>query len=365
MLLNLNPGSWEHNYGWLVHARWEGWTLIDMVAPVFLFCIGAALPLSLQRRFAKGATQRQLLGHVFTRSLILIALGVFLNLYPDFDFAHFRVPGVLQRIGLCYGIVGSFAVLTAREDESKSLVMQPLLLASVAVFVLVSYWILLYAVPVPGFGAPRFDPVGSWPAVIDRAVIGASHMFKFWPVNGQIMFDPEGIVSTYPACSNVLLGVLAGWAYSSRKIQQPAAVAVVAGIGLIVLAILARGVCPIIKNLWTSSFALLSGGVSLTLLGVLMPVSQQSVVNSVMQPVRIFGENPLLAYVISWLIGPLLDLPWLGDPQVPISLRNAGQLWFGEWMVPNAASFLFGVCCLLLILLVLAMCHRKRWILKI
>ena len=123
--------------------------------------------------------------------------------------------------------------------------------------------------------------------------------------------------------------------------------------------------CPIIKNLWTSSFALLSGGVSLTLLGVLMPVSHQPVVNSVMQPVRIFGENPLLAYVISWLIGPLLDLPWLGDPQVPISLRNAGQLWFSEWMAPNAASFLFGVCCLLLILLVLAMCHRKRWILKI
>ena len=45
MLLNLSPGSWEFNYAWLVHAKWEGWTLIDMVAPTFLFFIGAALPL--------------------------------------------------------------------------------------------------------------------------------------------------------------------------------------------------------------------------------------------------------------------------------------------------------------------------------
>ncbi|MFL6549560.1 MAG: acyltransferase family protein [Povalibacter sp.] len=365
MLLNLNPGSWEHNYSWLVHARWEGWTLIDMVAPAFLFCVGAALPLSLQRRFAKGASRKQLLAHVATRSLILVALGVFLNLYPDFDFDHFRVPGVLQRIGLCYGIVGAIVIATARVRVSGSLVIRPVLLASIAVFILVSYWILLYAVPVLGSAAPRFDPVGSWPAVIDRAVIGTNHMFKFWPVNGQVTFDPEGIVSTYPACFNVVLGVLVGWAYSSRKIQQPAAVAVITGIGLIVLAILARGVCPIIKNLWTSSFALLSGGISLTLLGVLMPISRQPVADSVLQPARIFGENPLLAYVVSWLIGPLLDLPWIGSSEIPISLRNAGQLWFGQVLSPNAASFLFGLCCLLLIFMLLVICHRKRWILKI
>src|SRR3954466_15904783 len=57
MLLNLSPGSWEYNYAFLVHARWEGGTLIDMVAPAFLFCIGVAMPLSFARRAAKGASR--------------------------------------------------------------------------------------------------------------------------------------------------------------------------------------------------------------------------------------------------------------------------------------------------------------------
>jgi predicted acyltransferase len=365
MLLNLNPGSWEHNYAALIHARWEGWTLIDMVAPAFLFCVGAALPLSLQRRFAKGASRQQLLTHVVWRSLILIALGVLLNLYPYFDFAQFRIPGVLQRIGLCYCIVGMFVIFTARVQASGALELRPAVLASAALFILISYWLLLFAIPVPGFGAPRFDAIGSWPAVIDRSVIGPDHMFKFWPVNGQIMFDPEGIVSTYPACFNVLLGVLVGWAYSSRRVQQPALVAVFGGAGMTLIAIALSDICPIIKNIWTSTFALVSAGFSLTLLGVLMPISQRSVFAPAFSPARIFGENPLLAYVVCWLIGPLLDWPWIGDPQVPISLRNAGQLVFSEFLDANAASLLFGLCSLGAIFLLLLWCHRKRWIWKI
>jgi len=91
MLLNLSPGSWEFNYAWLVHAKWQGWTLIDMVAPAFLFCIGGAMPLSFARRAAQGASRQALLGHVLWRGLLLIAIGFFLNLYPNFDFARVRV----------------------------------------------------------------------------------------------------------------------------------------------------------------------------------------------------------------------------------------------------------------------------------
>jgi predicted acyltransferase len=306
-----------------------------------------------------------LLAHVAWRSVILVALGVLLNLYPYFDFAHFRIPGVLQRIGLCYGIVGTLVILTAKVQVTGALELRPRVLASVAIFILVSYWVLLFAIPVPGFGAPRFDATGSWPAVIDRAVIGADHMFKFWPVDGQIMFDPEGIVSTYPAGFNVLLGVLVGHAYSSGRLRQPAMVAVLAGAGMILIAIALRDICPIVKNIWTSTFALFSGGFALTLLGVLMPISEQRIFTTLFAPARIFGENPLLAYVICWLIGPLLDWPLIGDPQVPISLRDAGQLAFSEFLDANAASLLFGLCSLSAIFLLLLWCHRKRWILKI
>src|SRR5262245_18258809 len=160
MLLNLSPGSWEFNYGWLVHAKWEGWTLIDMVAPAFLFCIGVAMPLSFERRAARGARPRDLLGHVFWRSLLLVAIGFFLHLYPKFDFYTVRISGVVQRSGLCYGLAVVIMVMTAKRRPQFQMRAGPISLA--ALVVLLSYWALLYFVPAPGYPAPSFGPVDSW-----------------------------------------------------------------------------------------------------------------------------------------------------------------------------------------------------------
>jgi predicted acyltransferase len=362
MLLNLSPGSWEFNYAWLEHAKWEGWHLIDLVAPAFLFCIGCAMPLSFTRRAARGSTRQALLNHVLLRGLLLVAIGFFLNLYPNFDFAHVRIPGVLQRIGLCYAISGAFILLTARQD-GPNLDLRPRLIAAAVLFILVSYWLLLYAVPVPGFGAPRFDPVGSWPSVIDRAVIGVNHFFPYWPVDGKVVFDPEGILSTWPACASVLLGVLAGIAQARGTFRNPAVMAIVSGAAMIVVGLAVSGICPIIKNLWTSSFTLFSGGFCLVLLGILMPVSQLAGVRQGFWPARIFGENPLLAYILCFLIAPLIDFSWIGQP--PLSLRAAGQAWFAQFAEPRLASLLFGLCGLAFLFAFLLVCHRKRWILKL
>jgi predicted acyltransferase len=364
MLLNLAPGSWEFNYGFLVHAKWDGGTLIDMVAPAFLFCIGAAMPLSLEKRSARGATPAALYQHVVTRALLLVAIGLFLNLYPHFEFATFRIPGVLQRIGLCYGLSGVFLLLTARRTVGGlTFHAKPIAWAGLAI--LVSYWMLLWFVPVPGYGAQRFDPVGSWPAVIDRAVIGVDHFFPYWPVDGKVVFDPEGILSTWPACFNVLFGALVGIAYQRGGFTRPALLAIVVGGAMMLLSLLALPVCPIIKNIWTPTFALFSSGFTLALLGVLMPVTQHAGIRPLFWPARIFGENPLLAYILVFLIAPLIDGNWWGDGAAPISLRNAGQAWFDRFATPNAASLLFGLSGLAVLLAILVVCHRKRWILKL
>jgi predicted acyltransferase len=364
MLLNLSPGSWEHNFAFLEHAKWEGWALIDIVAPAFLFCIGAATPLSLQRRSEKGASRGDLLNHVLWRGFLLVAIGFFLNLYPNFDFAHVRIPGVLQRIGLCYAFVGVYILMSAQVRDGGGLGLSLGRVAGAAGFVLLSYWALLYFVPVPGFGAGRFDPVGSWPAVIDRAVIGVDHFFPYWPVDGKVVFDPEGILSTWPACFNVLLGALVGIAYA-RGLPRPALGAVVAGTAMMATALLLQGVCPIIKNIWTSTFALFSGGFCVALLGLLMPVTQVAGLRQVFWPARIFGENPLLAYIIVFLIAPLIDYNGFGDATVTLSLRGGGQAWFEYFMEPRAASLAFGLCGLAFIFAVLLVCHRKHWILKL
>jgi predicted acyltransferase len=364
MLMNLSPGSWEHNYPWLEHVKWEGWHLIDLVAPAFLFCIGAAMPLSFARRAQKGATREQLMRHVITRGLALAAIGFFLNLYPDFDFAHVRIPGVLTRIGVCYLLSGLFILIIARRDASVALTFPPRIIAWTAAFILLSYWALLYFVPVPGYGAPRFDPVGSWPSVIDRAVFGTQHLFPWWPVDGQVVFDPEGILSTWPACFNVLFGVLVGIAFSRGRIDRPWT-PILMGVALMAAAIAASGACPIIKNLWSSTFAVFGSGFTLTLLGLIMPVSQAPGVRTLFQPARIFGENPLLAYILCFLIAPLIDANGFGTRAVPRSLRSAGQSFFEQFVEPRAASLLFALCGILFLFVILLFCRRRRWILKL
>jgi len=365
MLMNLSPGSWEHNYAPLEHVKWEGWHLIDLVAPAFLFCIGAAMPLSFARRASRGATRAQLMRHVVTRGLLLVAIGFFLNLYPTFDFAHVRIPGVLQRIGLCYLLSGLFILALARRDADGQLTFPPRPIAWTAVFIVVSYWALLYFVPVPGFGAPRFDPVGSWPSVIDRAVIGTQHFFPYWPVDGQIVFDPEGILSTWPACFNVLAGVIIGIVYPNARAGRPHYPLALGAFCLMFLAREPGSICPIIKNLWTSTFAVFGTGFSMLCLAAIMLVSQLPYIRSLFQPARIFGENPLLAYILCFLIAPLLDANWFGGAVAPRSLRAAGQSFFEQFVEPRAASLLFALCGILFLFGVLLICRRRRWILKL
>jgi predicted acyltransferase len=311
-----------------------------------------------------------LLRHVLWRAFVLVALGFLLNLYPTFDFETVRIPSVLSRIGVCYGIAGVFIVLTARTNAGGTLTFRSSLITWTSLGILVSYWALLYFVPVPGLGAARFDPIGNWGAYIDRAVIGTEHFFQHYRIDGQVVFDPEGILSTWPACFNVLLGVLVGIHFARPqsahvKTLRPAITAISIGVAMMAVAYLLQPFCPIIKNLWSSTFALFSGGFALALLGLLMPITQTPGVTQALQPVRVFGENPLLAYIIAWLMGPLLDARWFGTQDATLSLRDRGQQWLSQFLDPRAASLVFGLLCMAFIFVILVYCHRRRWILRI
>ena len=369
MLLNLTPGAWDKEYTWMTHAKWQGGHLIDMVAPAFLFCIGAAMTMSFGRRAEKGAGKGHLAGHILWRTLLLVALGLFLNAYPAFDFAHMRIPGVLQKIGLAYGLTSLFVLLTAKQSADGKLVFSPVPIAGALVFVLISHWVLLYFVPVPGFGAPRFDPLGSWPAYIDRTVFTVPHMFIYWPVNGKVIFDPDGLVNVYTSGGNILLGALAGLAYEKQWFKRPMAVGFAAGVAMMIAAALLNGICPIIKNIWTSTFVLFSGGFSLVLLAILTLVTSQAkaakLLSPVLYPLRVFGSNPLLAYLICFLFAPVLDINWIPHGgQAPVSLRYGSQLLLNG-IDPSVASFLFGVTYLVLMGLILWVCYHRRWFLRL
>ena len=364
MLFNLTPGAWDKEYAWMAHVKWEGLHLIDMVAPAFLFCIGAALPLSLGGRLEKGQSKAQLWRHGLWRAFLLVGIGLFLNAYPGFDFAHMRIPGVLQKIGLAFALALSLVLLTTRRSAEGKPVFAPRILAAAFVLILVSHWAWLEFVPVPGFGAARFDPVGSWPAYIDRAVFTVPHMFIYWPVNGKVVFDPDGLMNVYTSAANILLGVLAGLAHMSGKVKRPALVALAAGAVLMAAGLGLNGVCPIIKNIWTATFVLFSGGFFLVLLALLSLVADRPSLGRVLFPLQVYGANPLLAYLICFLFSPALDINWAQKPGFT-SLRSAGQAALSQILDPYAASFTFGLIYLVLIFLILWVCYRRRWFLKL
>jgi predicted acyltransferase len=192
MILVNNPGNLKTTYWPLQHAEWHGWTPTDLVFPFFLFIVGVAIVLALKRRLDAGTSKRPLVMKVVKRSAIIFGLGLFLSGYPFGLFGPrgfgelvevWRIPGVLQRIAICYLVV-SLLVLFCRVRTLKIL----------TVVFLVGYWALMTLVPVPGLGAPDIDdPGGHLSAWIDRAVFG-DHVWQYAKV-----YDPEGVLSTIPA----------------------------------------------------------------------------------------------------------------------------------------------------------------------
>lgn len=321
------------------------------------------IPRSLARCRADGASTGAIFLHILWRALALVAIGILLQAYPKFDWETARIPGVLQRIGVSYGLVSSFLLFTARRGE-RALNFSPVAAAGAAAFVLISYWALLYFVPVPGFGAPRFDPVGSWPAVIDRAVFTVPHLFQIWPVDGKVVFDPDGLLTTYSTSALILIGVVAGLVWD--RLKRPWLMALAAGAGLMAGALVLAPICPMIKNIYSSTFVMFGAGFSLCLLGVLsVALDGRAVASPFAMPFKVLGANALLAFVLCFLLMPLLDLPWIASAEGPLSIRWGAHKHLAPLLGDRPASFLFALLYIGLLLPVLGLCFRKRWILKL
>ena len=358
MILNLFPGDWAARYGWLDHAKWNGVTLIDMVAPAFLFCAGAGLALSFGRRLDQGMTRGALLGPLLRRMGILIAIGILINGIPNFDIAHWRIPGVLQRIGLSCALSGGLILLCARKQADGKRKLTPLPLAATGVAILVLYAVLLLFVPVPGLGEPRLNQYGAWPSQIDRAVFGSAHLWEygFAPDSHTVVYDPDGLLSTLPVCFNLLIGAVTALLWKGAAARAPLRAAIAGG-AMVGLAFLLDPVLPINKSLWTSSFALISTGFSLVVLATLACLPR----SRLFYPVRAFGNNPLLAFILCWSLFPWLDVK-LGDGG---NLRGLGQSVLVNLLPPQHASMLFGIIATAILALPILYCQRRGWFLKL
>lgn len=292
MVMVNNPGSWEHVFPPLRHAVWHGWTFTDMVFPFFLWMVGLAMTFSFARRVEQGADRAKLYLHTLRRGAAIFALGLFLNLVPKFDFAHVRIPGVLQRIGICYLIAAAIFLLVPRRG-----------LVWVSALLLAFYTALML-----GHGYP--DPWSmdnNYARSIDTLVL-SGHMWSQTKV-----WDPEGVVSTIPAIVSCLLGALAGYLVRS---ELPAAHKVAwlyfSGLALLLAGLFVSPWIPINKALWTPSFTLLMAGLASLALASFYWLCDVQMVRRPFEPFRIYGLNAIVLFVLSGMIGRILLLTGAG-----------------------------------------------------
>jgi predicted acyltransferase len=351
MVLVNNPGTWSSIYWPLQHAEWHGWTPTDLVFPFFLFIVGVSITLAFGPRVEEGTVKRGLYSKVIKRSAIIFGLGLFLNGFPYFQLSTIRIPGVLQRIALCY-LIASLIFLTTR-------VRTQLLIALALLF---AYWLIMTNLATPGFAAGDLSKEGSIASFIDRKLLG-QHIWR----QGRV-YDPEGLLSTIPAVATTLFGVLTGhWLRNEKTRIEKVVGMFVAGAVCVVLGWMWNKFFPINKPLWTSSYVLFTAGLGLQLLALCYWIIDIKGYRRWAWPFEVFGVNALALFVGSGLMVKLMGLIILprGDGSQISSQGWIFRNFFLPWASPINASLFYAIAFILLWLFLMWLLYRKRIYIKV
>ena len=367
MILVTDPGTYEHIFPQLRHALWNNPTAADLIFPCFLVMVGLSLTLSFAARLSRGASPQNLALHAIRRSVLLVVLGLVVNGFPFYHLPTMRLPGILQRIGLCYFVISLLYLALYRPTVPRRT--RQLALATACFASLALYWFLLTFYPTPGFGPGRLDPLGTLPAVLDRTIFTVPHMFQYGirtPGFG-ITFDPEGVLSTLGALGTTLLGVLAGEELRSRGTRRrQCAVLAVAGTALWLLSLALRPWMPLNKQIYTPSFSLWSGGLSLLVFALLFYLIELRSVRRGWTLALVFGTNAIFAFFLSQIITNLLLLVHVSTGRGNLPLYEALNAWiFAPWLPPRTASLAYAVSIVLCNAALVYPLYRRRLFLRL
>lgn len=323
MLIVNNPGTWAHVFPPLRHAAWHGCTPTDLIFPYFLFIVGVAMAFSSRLNPSSGlgppepGDRRRTIVGVIRRAGVLLGLGLLLNFTSLFlrmpiDLHALRIPGVLQRIAICY-LLAAMVMLFVRPRWQLGL----------GVIVLLGYWAALTLLPSGVDPGERLTQSGNLVARVDRLLLGSSHMYRGTTPSPH---DPEGLLSTLPALVTTLIGVWTG--RFLRRAASPRGAGVSVRLGIAGVAIGSLGYAwhalpepfgfPLNKELWTSSYVLFTAGCAMCTLAVchmlceVLPVKGtgvwRHVGRRVLWPAEVMGLNAILAFVGSGLLARALQL---------------------------------------------------------
>lgn len=296
MILVNFPGSWDRVYPPLLHASWNGITPTDFIFPFFLFIVGVSIVLAYHKRLETGVSRSALLQKIIIRSVKIYAVGMFLNMIPNFDLSALRWTGVLHRIAVVFFVCALLYLYTSWQTQGL-----------VACLLLVGYWLAMTLIPTPGVGQVMLEPGINLAAWVDSVYLPG----KKW----QGTWDPEGILSTIPAIASGITGLLVGRFFLKDKSPSIKANYLMAlGFLSMVLGYLWGLHFPINKNLWSSSFVLFTSGMAALVLGAFYFVVDILGKKKGTSVGIVFGANAIAVYVLADLLSLIFySLPLAGQ----------------------------------------------------
>ncbi len=275
------PGSEESVFFTLRHTVWNGLSFTDQVAPYFLFFVGMSIALAYSKRLHDGTPKASLYKKIFFRSLKIYAVGMFLNLMPDFDFHNIRWTGTLHRIAIVF-LISAIIYLNTNWKQQ----------AWLAGILLVGYWLALTCIPVPGLGKVMLEPGVNIVAWVDTQYLPG----KMW----RGTWDPESILTTVTSVVSCITGILAGQLMLSNKSpQEKVNYLMTAGVFSAIAGYFWGFGFPVNENLWTSSFVLVTSGFAALLFGAFYFLVDIKGKTWGTLPGIIFGANAITIYFLA------------------------------------------------------------------
>ncbi len=363
MILVNNPGNWGNIYPALEHASWNGCTPTDLVFPFFLFIVGVAITLSLSKRKERGDNQNKLILQIFRRGVLIFLIGVALAGFPTYNFSTIRIPGVLQRIAIVYFFASFIYLKTSWKTQA--------ILSAAFLFI---YWALVTLIPVPGIGNPDL----SHPTILDKITnkeiapnlvawldnqILSGHLWRQTKI-----WDPEGILSTIPAISTGIFGMLLGSFLKSglEKTHKVAWIFFTANIA-IMTGIIWDMFFPMNKALWTSSYVVFTAGMALNVFAMCYWLADIKQVTWWTKPFVVYGTNAITVYVLSGLVGVMMSrISWTNAAGDSVSVKSfLYDSFFVPFFSPINASLAWALFYVLFWLGIMWIFYKKKIFLKV
>ncbi len=331
-----SPPAWlDHQ---LEHVVWEGFTAWDLIMPLFLFVVGAAMPFSFSRRIEQGQSKAGLYWKIIRRTIILFIIGMIVQGHLlEFDLSKLHLfCNTLQSIAVGY-LVAGFVILNVGILGQVALTL----------FLLVAYWLLLMYVPFDGHSAGTLDPEANLALAVDTFILGR---FR----DGTTY---TWILSSMTFTATVMLGVFSGQILRTKVSQWKKLLGLIA-LGIVCLAggwaWAEWGGFPIIKHIWTSSMALWAAGWSYLLLALFYLVIDIAGFRRLAFPLIVIGMNAITIYVT--YVGQFIPFRSISESIVGGAARHLGS---------NAGALVVEATTVLLVWLLLYHLYRQKIFLRI